>query len=178
MQKAASPYEWNSTALIHSRAGSALAGSEIHSETELNFPVHPVLGWSSRAEHPSQILHSNIIWTCPPAQHETLTSSQCPWAGFAAQPKGTCPAASHASCAYSGSGYLQCPHLIKPTGGPKLHNLVLDQDSYFRARLSPGFLLFGIPQAWSRCRNVHLENRQFPVIQERFGIQGYIYFCI
>lgn len=105
-----------------------------------------------------------------------------PWAGLAAQPRGTWllsfPAASHASCVYSGSGYLQCPHLVKPTGGPKPHNLVLDQHSYFQACLSPGFLLFGIPQAWSHRRNVHLENRQFPVIQERFGIHGYIHFCI
>lgn len=106
-----------------------------------------------------------------------------PWAGFAAQPKGTWlllsfPAASHASCVYSGSRYPQCPHLVKPTGSPKPHNLVLDQNSYFQACLSPVFLLFGIPQAWSHCRNVYLKNRQFPVIQEGLGIHGYIHFCI
>lgn len=72
MQKAASLSEWNSITLSSSRAGSTLGPSGIHSETELNFSVPLVLGWSFGTEHPSRFLHSSIMWNCMrpwPAPH-------------------------------------------------------------------------------------------------------------
>lgn len=162
--------------------GQHSVGSEIHSW------IFPCLRFWAGASGLDVLHNSCTAASCGTAHQPSMRPWPAPqwprpWDGFAAQPKGTWlllffPAASHASCVCSGSGDLQCPHIVKPTGDPKPHSSVLDQDSYFQACLSPGFLLFGIPQAWSHRRRVHLEHRQFPVFQGRFGIHGYIHLCI